>query len=200
MKILIAPAIREPYKKQFEYALDKNWINFLFSAFNNVEIFLPNQKYDKLDLIILSGGNNLIKFSRNKNDIIRYKQDKEIYNYAIKNKIPIIGICYGAQLLSYNLGCKLKALRNHIGNHPIKTSNGFLFSNKKSSIIVNSYHNFGIVEPSNKIETLAVANDGSVELFKGNNIKCLGVMWHPERYSRIKKVDVELFSNFCRQS
>lgn len=200
MKILISPTVREPYKNQLEYAFDKKWIDFLLSAFHNIDIFLPNQKYDKLDLIILSGGNDLIKFSKNKNDLIRYNQDKEIIGYAIKNKIPIIGICYGAQLISHILGCKLKALKNHIGNHPVKTSNNFLFPNKKNTIVVNSFHNVGIVEASKKIKTLAIANDGSVELFMGNDIKCLGIMWHPERYNRFRKVDLELFLNFCGYS
>ena len=198
MKILISPTIKEPYKNQFEYAIDSNWFSFLSDTFGDIEIIIPQKNLKKIDLIILSGGNDLISIDKNKKNLLRYKQDKLIYEFALKKKIPLIGICYGAQFLSTQLNCDIGKVHNHIGNHRINIINTVspILSSKKIHS-VNSFHNYGIVKASKKIIPLSVAKDNSIESFKGLDVNCLGIMWHPERFNKTRNVDKEIFLNFC---
>ena len=79
--------------------------------------------------------------------------------------------------------CKKK---NHTRkNHLINT----IF---KKRILVNSYHNFSIVKLGKNINKIAWTKDGSIEAFKHQKKRILGIMWHPERYKKIKKFDLDL--------
>tara|TARA_B100000795_G_C22800773_1_gene441806 strand:- start:1051 stop:1656 length:606 start_codon:yes stop_codon:yes gene_type:complete len=198
MKILISPTIREPHKSQFEYTIDKKWVSFLSNIFGDIELVLPEQYKKKIDLIILCGGNDLVHLKASEKDLIRYRQDKKLYEYAIKENIPLIGICYGAQFIAEMLDCKLGKIKKHVGDHFIQaTTNELNLFEKKKKIIVNSFHDYGIIESSKKIIPLALAADNTIELFKATNLNFLGIMWHPERFNKIKKIDKEILLNFC---
>ena len=56
---------------------------------------------------------------------------------------------------------------------------------------LNSYHNFAITKLGKKLIKIACAEDGSIEAFKHFDKRILGIMWHPERYKKIKKFDLQ---------
>ena len=69
MKIAIIPSIKETYNNQFEYCVDIKLINFLNRIFANdtIEILAKKQKLNKnFKILIISGGNDLYKFSKKK--------------------------------------------------------------------------------------------------------------------------------------
>lgn len=62
-------------------------------------------------------------------DIVRTNEEVKIYTEAIKNDIPVLGICYGSQLVTA-LQPKGKVIQNvtgHIGNHNILSDNGDMY-------------------------------------------------------------------------
>ena len=62
---------------------------------------------------------------------------------------------------------------------------------------VNSYHNDTIkIKKSKLVNIFGVALDNTVEAFHVSKKKILGIMWHPERYSKIKSFDKELIKKF----
>ena len=65
--------------------------------------------------------------------------------------------------------------------------------NLKKNNKVNSYHNYSITNLGSSLSSLATAMDNTIEAFKHKKYKILGVMWHPERYDQIKKIDIEYF-------
>ena len=121
MNILIVPKIYCRFKNQTEYAFEKKILNFFIKAFPkaSVEIATSINTRKKIDLIILSGGNNITLFSKKKEDIERNKIDKFFLKLSISKKIPIFGICHGAQFIAKEFGCKFKKSKNHIKNHYI---------------------------------------------------------------------------------
>ena len=119
--------------------------------------------------------------------------NNKMYNWALKKKIKIIGICHGAQFLAKKFGYKLKKKVNHVGYHKV------LFNINKISFkkIVNSYHNETIVlKKKNIINIFGTAEDNTIEAFHIKNKKILGIMWHPERYSRFRSFDEKLIQEF----
>lgn len=193
MKIGIIPSIKEPYKNQFEYCVDIKLMKFLKSAFKYSEIeILINIKKKNLNLLCMSGGNDILKFNRDKRNLIRYKLDKYYYNFCKKKKIPILGICHGAHFISSQEGSEI-GKKKHVGSHTIK------FNKKKLRLkqrYVNSFHNFVIKKLGNSLEALAYASDGTIECFTCKENKILGIMWHPERDKKINQSDVKLIKNY----
>jgi putative glutamine amidotransferase len=187
MKIGIIPSIKKFYNNQFEYNCDINLLQFFKKNFKNfnIEILTFDKKINtSFKLIVISGGNDLKIFNKEKKNIIRENLNNQFYNNSIKMKIPIMGICYGAQFIASKFKSKI-IKKKHIGKHSI------LFADNKK-IIVNSYHNQAIKILGNKLKCLALANDGSVEYFCHNNKKIIGIMWHPERNKPFKKIDKDI--------
>ena len=193
MKILIVPAVKK-INKEVYFCLDVKLLYFLKETYQKTKIeFLYNLK-KKPDLVVFCGGNNLLKLSNKVEDKIRDKINQKIFNYSLNNNIKIVGICAGAQFIAKKYGSKISKIQNHVGSHKIIFSER-LNKNFKKKIIVNSFHNYGIKKLSNSLKPLARAEDSSIELFVHKEKKIIGIMWHPERYKKFKKIDKFIFRN-----
>jgi len=181
MKIGVVPKIIEKYSKQYEYTIEFKLIEFLKKVFKNSEIyFLTEKKKIKLNLIVLSGGNDIYKVSKLQKDKLRYEIDKYYINQYL-GKIPIIGICYGAQILAFKSKNILYRSNLHVGSHLLYFSS---FLNKKK-INVLSHHKYVFKNLLN-FEIFAKADDGSIEGFFERRRRFCGIIWHPERQKNIK--------------
>lgn len=196
MKIGIIPTIINRYPGQFETALDLRIVK-LFNQIskNNIYHILIEKKKIDLDLIILAGGNDCL--SKNIKNIIRKKLDNFFILYGLKYKIPIVGICYGAQLIAKMYGAKLVKTKKHVKNVHKILNNGLVFKNIKKSFLVNSYHEYKIVNYNSKFEKILNAEDGSTEFFKIKKKEIYGIMWHPERYKKFKSTDLKILKKIC---
>ena len=195
MKIGILPSIRETYKNQFEYSIDLRFKKFFFECFKKkIEIILidEEQKLNDLNLIVFSGGNDLVKFSKKKCDLIRNSKNSTILRKAIKLKKNILSICYGSLFIANYFGAKITKTTKHKKNHKIFINNLFI----KNNFIVNSFHNYKITKLNNKFNVIAYAFDQSIESFHYKEKKIFCVMWHPERFKKVQKLDVELIKKY----
>jgi putative glutamine amidotransferase len=174
------------------FVIETNTFKFLKNCFKNYDykILNENKHNVKFDLIVSLGGNSLISLKQNKANYFRNRLDNYYLRLAIKKKIPFLGICYGAQFIANFFKSKITKKINHSN----VIHNITLFSNKK--IFVNSYHDYSITKLGNSLNILAKSDDGSIEAFKHINKKILGIMWHPERYKKIKKFDLKFIKKF----
>jgi|LauGreSuBDMM15SN_2_FD.fasta_scaffold158475_1 putative glutamine amidotransferase len=174
------------------FVIETETLTFLKKCFRNYDYKILNYNMHniKLDLIISLGGNSLLSLEKSNANFMRNRLDDYYLKLAIKKKIPFFGICYGAQFIANFFKSKIKKKNNHSNNvHKIT-----LISNKK--IFVNSYHDYSITKLGNSLNILAKSEDGSIEAFKHINKKILGIMWHPERYNKIKKFDLKFIKKF----
>ena len=171
------------------------------SQIGMVPLFIPNdKKYIKYFLnsgikikgIILSPGGD----PRKKDD--RSYVENELIKHAIIKKLPLLGLCRGAQKLNLYFRGKIKKVSGHVRkNHRIY---GKIVKNKK--IKVNSYHDYGIKikDLSPKFNVLAFTEDRIVECFESQSKNILGIMWHPERNLHVENFDKKLIRKFFKCS
>ena len=195
MNILIVPKIYYRFKKQIEYSLERKLIIFLKRIFPNVniEVAITKNLAKKINLLIFSGGNNITLFSKKKEDLLRNKIDNFFFKYALNKKIPIFGICHGAQFLAKKFGCKFNKSKHHVQNHYIEIIDN---KSEKRKQLVNSYHNIIIIKKSRKVDIFAIAGDNSIEAFCHKKLKIGGIIWHPERFKKFRNTDIKIIKKF----
>ena len=173
-------------------------LTFYISKLGYLPIPLPNKIFNfkktitqlSPNGIILSGGGSPL------NKDIRYKNENKLIEFAIANNLPILGICRGAQALNIYNGGKISKIKNHVGTrHKIY---GTIVKNK--NISVNSYHDYGFDKKliGKNLNILAYSSDQNIECFVHKKYKMMGIMWHPERYSKQRDFDKYLIKNFFK--
>ena len=139
--------------------------------------------------IILSGGGN-----PNKKDE-RYHTETKLLNFAYKKKLPILGICRGAQRINIHFRGKLKKIKNHVRKKHFLYGPSIIKKQK-----INSYHELGfdVKMMGNKLQILATSKDGIVKYFKHENNYMFGIMWHPERNKKLTNFDKKLIKDIFK--
>ncbi len=169
--------------------LDIRWAE-LFMKLDYLPILLPTnydfEKYfESIDIsgIILSGGNDL---SCIVDDDLSKKRDSfenGIIKYAIKEGIPMLGVCRGMQIIADYFGSNFEIVNNHVGtNHRIIVSDKSEFKDYLKKLdFVNSYHNYGIKKIPDGFILSALSDDGKIEAMENMEYNIYCQMWHIER-------------------
>lgn len=186
----------------------------LFNRHGIQPVLIPNNLSNPIDYfenlnckaLILTGGDDvLITYEEIKNKNISFKNERDkveylLTDYCVKNEIPILGICRGMQLINLYFKGKIDNLSemsktiNHVNvNHSIKIVDNEFVINNAMDVIVNSYHNNGVLlkDISTELKCFAISEDNVVEgLYKRDKI--LGIQWHPER-------SISLYNDFIME-
>ena len=188
----ITSNIKEYYSGYIDF-IDHYWLDY-FEKKNINYYLVPNKKklskkkIKEINLLIIPGGNdvsNVLKTSKIRNII-----EKNLIKICFKKKIPILGICRGAQLLNKSFGGKISKIKKHM-----RTRHNIFFTNreiiKKNFLNVNSFHNDGIKKNdlSKSFKVLASDKNKNIEMFISTNKKIIGTMWHPEREKSTQLLD-----------
>ena len=194
-KILVTQRIILDKKtKTIRDSLDHELVKFLIKNdffIITVPNFFPSKKHEKNFLnfyfkkikikgVILSGGNDIGEFR------LRDQFEKKVLRNCEINKIPVLGICRGMQLMSVFEKVKLKKIKNHV-----RTRNKLFNLEKKYKRTVNSYHNWTIKNCPKNYKILYFAEDNSIEAIVHKKFKWEGWMWHPEREKNYHKQDLK---------
>jgi len=169
--------------------ISQEWTNFL-QKLAITPILIPNTLDDVksyisdvgIDGIILSGGDNIGKFPE------RDETEKQILDYAIRKRFPVLGVCRGMQIINeyFDGNVVSNDNDNHVGKHHEIHIMNKTFSKLlgRDNIQVNSFHNNIITKKGigKKLEIFALSpNDNTIEGYYHSDLPIIGVMWHPER-------------------
>jgi len=172
--------------------VDHKLISFIGKCFPRHQIkILTRTEKTRLDYIISLGSNSLLTIENTKSNKLRKKFDDYFFRYSLKKNTPFLGICYGAQYIAKFFKSKIIKKENHTRkNHKI------FFHRSDKTQNVNSYHDYSIIKLGKQLNAIAYTKDGSIEAFSHETKKILGIMWHPERYSKIRKFDIKFIKKF----
>lgn len=118
---------------------------------------------------------------------------------ALEQRIPVLGICRGCQLLNVAFGGTLYQdldtqrpgeVRHRQTEpwgrrtHRARARPGTRLASMLGSgeLLINSFHHQGIKEVAAGLEVAAVADDGLIEAIEAPGRWVVGVQWHPERH------------------
>lgn len=145
---------------------------------------------DKIDLLIVVGGGalNPILYDRPHDEELQPHRDateEKLIRYCIAHKIPIIATCRGMQYVNVLLGGKLSYHPELKEPHPRGKDHPVQLVNDNRTIMVNNYHNDCIFtqDLAPCLSPFAVDTDNNVvEGYISEELKILGLQWHPERH------------------
>jgi GMP synthase (glutamine-hydrolysing) len=156
-----------------------------FSEIGNSDGNIENSHYDKA---ILSG--------RPKNcreiNIINSK----IIKYYFENDIPILGICYGAEIIALTLGGSISRMNCSIqGAIPVTVSRPNRLIHDRKSVTVYESHRYCVSRLPADFSSLASSQYCKHEIFSHRRKKIFGVQFHPEKSG---EAGILLLSNFLK--
>lgn len=206
--------------EEWRDSLDQRWFHFLESleiillpipnSIKNVESWLECQM---IDAVIFSGGGDInieyVKKSMQNTPNAPLKLDYSncsrerteilIFEYCSRKKIPMIGVCRGAQFLNVTLGGEIKSLNGHVSTEHVITPSNLVETPEYVSLLptrVNSFHQYGITqELLSKVLTPIATCENTVEAFVSFRYRILGIMWHPERDTQLDQTTIKLFEH-----
>ena len=198
-KTIILSKASENYIKWIE---DENTIILDAYSIRNTDSILA-----LADAIILTGGEDInpLQYNDTVNLLLcgdmNYERDtleRKLFDFAFENKIPLIGVCRGMQMMNVASGGTLYGdIPTQIGTSVIHRNDGevsheivicdtstLIFPIGVDTIIVNSWHHQGLKIIPNHLRVVARSFDGlpeAIVMDKSVHPFMIGVQFHPER-------------------
>ena len=180
------------------------------------------------DGIILTGGEDINPLEYNDTTNLKvcgpinYSRDtleRKLFDFALENKIPLMGVCRGMQMMNVASGGTLygdipteigtEVIHRNYGEvmHEIVLSsemtyyNNLIFPLYKDTFLVNSWHHQGLKDVAENIHIIARSYDGLPEaaiMDTSVHPFIIAVQFHPERLGKENPIHKQMRTSFFR--
>ena len=143
------------------------------------DITFEQLRFDKISIISLSKYSSIILSGRRQNNSKMNAINAKIIKHAVENQKPLLGICYGAEILALTLGGTIKKMEvprqgihkiDVIKDNPICTGKIDAFES----------HSYMVAKLDSNFSQLAKSSKCEFEIFQLNNYNIFGTQFHPE--------------------
>jgi putative glutamine amidotransferase len=178
------------------------------------------------DGIILTGGEDINPLQYNDTinlavcGDINYQRDtleRKLFDFAFKNKLPLVGVCRGMQMMNVASGGTLYGdIPSEIGTTVIHRNNGevmheialscsnpyytnLIFPLNKDTFLVNSWHHQGLKDISENLRIIARSYDSLPEatvMDTSVHPFMIAVQFHPERLGKDNGIHQQMLESF----
>ena len=105
----------------------------------------------------------------------------KIPEWILELGVPVLGICYGFQLLALMLGGVVERGRGEYGRTKVRlVKNDLLFDGWESVEVVWMSHSDYVARVPSGVDVLAVSENGYIAAFRAQDKPVYGVQFHPE--------------------
>jgi len=153
----------------------KNLVNFLTKN----ETKFIDQKFDQVDTSNIGQFDSFILSGRRANNQKMNAINSQIIKHAVSEKKPLLGICYGAEILALTLGGTIRKSPKSVKGEEIIIAEQ---ENKLCQGKINAYesHNYEISQLGNHLQGLASSQSCKYEIIRHVNHDIFGTQFHPE--------------------
>lgn len=135
--------------------------------------------FDKVNLSELYKYSSIILSGRTTNIALMNAINSKIIRHAILQKTPLLGICYGAEILALTLGGTIKKMdRSHNGIQEIEVLQPNPICENKIKVFES--HSYLISKLDSCFKHIAKSEHCKYEIFQYANHKIFGTQFHPE--------------------
>ena len=153
----------------------KNLIDFL----SEKKVKFAIQKADDVNLSDIQKFYSFILSGRRTNDRNMNAINSKIIKHAVSEKKPLLGICYGAEILAITLGGTIKKSDKHVrGEETVVVENKNEICDGEMG--VTESHKYEISQLGPEIHSLASSKSCKYEIVKHNSLNIFGTQFHPE--------------------
>lgn len=184
-------------------SVDQRWTDFLLSC-EIKPFFLPNNLQfvqtvldnEKIDGVLLTGGNSLVKYGGDAPE--RDGIEKFLLQFAIKHRLPLAGVCRGMQVIQDYFGVGLVSVSDHVATRhrltvAAESRHAALLNDVKQ---VNAFHRFGAYDSVPNLFISARSTDNIVMAVEHTKYPLFGQMWHSEREYPFSEKEIVLFKKY----
>lgn len=174
MKIGISMEMTRVLRDTWHAALNHEWYD-IFAGHEIVPLSchgnIPNT--DEFDLIVLTGGNDTVKFQTWRNNVypLRDEFESKLIRQCTLTRTPLIGICRGSHFLNLEQGGTVRLMEKPYDNVKIQLP----------EFEVTCHHTICIDRLASGFTVLQADSNGVIELAVHKENRQLGIGWHPER-------------------
>jgi len=166
----------------------KNLIEFL----SKQKIKFTNLGFEKVNLDSLDRFDSFILSGRRSNNKKMNSLNSKIIKHAISKGKPLLGICYGAEMLALTVGGTIKKMKGlQKGQNIVRIFKNNPLCDKQLEVFES--HSYEISSFTDSVSVLASSDTCKNEIIQVNNSNIFGTQFHPEMSQDGRK----LIEKFC---
>lgn len=151
----------------------------LVKSLQELDVPFESHVYSEMPSLDLGKYSSVILSGRRRNDSTMNAINSGLIKHALEKDKPLLGICYGAEILALTLGGtiqKMSTSRHGLYNIQVAKEN-LLCSGKLDAF---ESHSYMVSKLGSEFVLLAFSDDCKFEIFQYGTKKIFGTQFHPE--------------------
>jgi GMP synthase (glutamine-hydrolysing) len=151
----------------------------LLKCIQDLNLDFESHVFSNMSSLDLGNYSSIILSGRRKNDSEMNIVNSKLVKYSLEVDKPLLGICYGAEILALTLGGTIKKMTSsRHGLYEIDvTKNNPLCSGKIKGF---ESHSYMVSKLDSSFTQIAMSDDCEFEIFQYNGKNIFGTQFHPE--------------------
>jgi GMP synthase (glutamine-hydrolysing) len=167
----------------------------ILACLDQLDISYVYRKFSDVSDSDLNASGSVILSGRSKHDKKINMINSSISRYCYNHYKPVLGICYGAEIIALTFGGSINKMPTHVhGMTLVSVSDQNSLVGEKKSMLVYESHRYCIAKLPSNFKSIASSKHCSHEVFF-NQRGIYGTQFHPEKSGRD---GLALLKNFSR--